>query len=100
MITNYKSPSRNFVVIDVEYATRKEQSICQFGLAVVRDAKIVETRRWNIQPINNRYDAQTVAIHKMTPEVTQHCPTLPLVWPEIWRYLDGEEFMWKCFWAL
>ncbi len=87
----YKTPSRNFVVIDVEYASFPEQSICQFGLAVVRDAKIIKTRRWSIQPIGNRYDGQTTAIHGMTSETTQDSPTLPEVWPEIAEYLRGEE---------
>ena len=87
----YKVPSRDFVVIDVEYASFPEQSICQFGLAVVRDARITEIKRWNIQPIGNRYDEQTTAVHGMVAETTQHCPQLPDVWPEIFKYLDGEE---------
>ncbi|MBR1395174.1 MAG: hypothetical protein IJ559_05910 [Prevotella sp.] len=91
MDKNYKKPSRDFVVIDVEYAAFPEQSICQFGLAVVRDAKIVKTQRWNIQPCENRYDDQTIAVHGMTPETTKNCPTLPQVWPEIAEYLDGQE---------
>ena len=74
MDKNYKKPSRDFVVIDVEYAAFPEQSICQFGLAVVRDAKIVKTQRWNIQPCENRYDDQTIAVHGMTPETTKNCP--------------------------
>ena len=91
MNTSYKTPSRDFVAVDVEFATRKEQSICQFGLAVVRDAQIVETRRWIIQPKNNFYDAITSNVHKMTAATTAKCPTLPDVWDEIASYLDGME---------
>lgn len=91
MFLSYKQPSRDFVAIDVEYATRNEQSICQFGLAVVRNAEIVKTRRWNIQPPNNVYDEKTSYVHKMTAETTANCPTLPEVWTEIATYLDGEE---------
>lgn len=91
MDTYYKRPSRDFVVIDVEYASIPEQSICQFGLAVVKDAKIVETKRWNIQPIENHYDTRTINVHRMTPETTVNSPILPQVWPEIWSYLEGEE---------
>ena len=91
MRTHYRLPSRNFVAIDVEYATSNDQSICQFGLAVVQDAIIVETRRWNIQPINNKYDKSTSDVHGMTSETTKDCPILPEVWPEISSYLDGSE---------
>ena len=88
---SYKNPSRNFVAIDVEYATSHEQSICQFGLAVVRDAVVIDTRRWNIQPKGNLYDERTTAIHHMTAETTKDCPSLPEVWPEIAPYLENTE---------
>ena len=91
MCTTYKTPSRDFVAIDVEYATRHDQSICQFGLAVVRNAKIVEVRSWYIQPLGNKYDEQTTEVHGMTSETTADCPILPEVWPEIAMYLDGSE---------
>ena len=90
MNTSYKNPSRDFVAIDVEYAT-KEQSICQFGLAVVHDARIIETQRWNIQPKNNVYEEQTTSVHGMNAETTAKCPTLPEVWEEIKAYLEGME---------
>ena len=75
-----------FVAIDVEYAD-SEQNICQFGLAVVRDQKIVESRSWLIQPPDNHYDESKTRVHHISPEDTEHAPTFPELWPEIQPYL-------------
>lgn len=80
---------RDFVAIDVEYADRA-QHICQFGLAVVRDLKVVESRFWNIQPPANRYEQQYTNKHHLTAADTFHSPTFEQAWPEIYEYLRGE----------
>ena len=40
----------NFIAIDFETATGKRASICEAGICVVRDGKIVETRSWLVRP--------------------------------------------------
>ena len=86
---NLQHLRRDFVAIDVEYADRA-QHICQFGLAVVRDLKVVESRFWNIQPPANRYEQQFMQHHHLTPSDTLHSPTFEQAWPEIYEYLRGE----------
>ena len=39
----------NFIAIDFETATGKRASICEAGICVVRDGKIVETRSWLVR---------------------------------------------------
>lgn len=90
MYTQYQTPSANFVAIDVEYADNL-QNICQFGLAVVQDGKVVETRCWNIQPPNNYYSSQQSEIHHMTSAVTANSPTFDQIWLEIETYLRNTE---------
>lgn len=75
--------SNVFVAIDVEYATRKDQSICQLGLAVVRNQEVVRNISWLIRPLDNEYDEQTMKVHHITPADTENQPSLEDLWPEI-----------------
>ena len=90
MNTTYQKPSASFVAIDIEYADQAH-NICQFGLSVVHNGKIVEERTWDIQPPGNHYDQPQIRIHGMTAVDTVNSPTLPQVWPEIASYLHGAE---------
>lgn len=86
----YQEPSVSFVAIDLEYADNA-QNICQFGLSVVRNGKVVEERSWNIQPPDNHYDQPQIRVHGMTAADTISSPTLRQAWPEIAPYLRGAE---------
>ena len=83
-------PANTFVTIDVEWATR-DQQICQIGMAVVRDGKIVEHPQWLIQPPGNEYDETLFRSHHIRPEMTATEPTLEDLWPEIQPYLQMGE---------
>ena len=87
---NSISPKRDFVAIDIENADR-QQNICQVGLAVVRDLKVVSSRSWLIQPPGNYYEDLQIRIHGIRPEMTVYAPTLEQIWPEIDEYLDGQQ---------
>jgi DNA polymerase-3 subunit epsilon len=90
-MSNYHEPSNNFVAIDVEYAD-SEQNICQFGLVVVQDGRVVEPAlNWIIQPPENRYEQKQMNVHHMTPADTVNAPTFKEVWPEIEPYLRNAE---------
>lgn len=79
----------NFVAIDLETATCERDSICEIGLAVVLDAKIVESRSWLIKPIGNRYDEFNISIHGITPDMTVQSPSFINAWKEIEPYLNN-----------
>lgn len=81
----------NFVAIDLETAVMVERSsICEIGIAVVRDSQIVETKSWLVRPEGNRYCAMNVAIHHITPDMTENRPSFPEVWKEVEPYLSGQ----------
>ena len=61
----------NFVAIDLETATWEKSSICEIGIAVVKDSVITETKSWLVKPYRNRYDAFNIEIHGITPEMTK-----------------------------
>ena len=60
----------DFIAIDFETATGKRASICEAGICVVKDGKVVETKSWLVRP-----------------EDTEKAPEFPEVWSEILEYL-------------
>lgn len=79
----------NFMAIDCETANH-QQSICQIGMVVVREGKIVETINRLIQPPNNEYSPLYTRIHGITPEKTKDSPSFIEVWKEIKHYFNNE----------
>jgi hypothetical protein len=48
----------NFIAIDFETATGKRASVCEAGICVVKDGKVVETKSWLVRPEDNAYSSQ------------------------------------------
>lgn len=80
----------NFVAIDFETATQKERFPCQIGITVVRNGVIDESFSRLIQPHENTYSSQCIAIHHITPEQTKNEPLFPQVWDEVKQYFESE----------
>lgn len=78
----------NFTAIDFETATFDRSSICEIGIAVVRDSSIVEKKSWLVKPKYNYYDSFNIDIHGITPEMTKNSPNFKTVWKEVLPYLD------------
>ena len=45
----------DFIAIDFETAIGKRSSICEAGICVVKDGKVIETKSWLVRPKNNAY---------------------------------------------
>ena len=78
----------NFIAIDFETATGRRASVCEAGICVVRDGRIVETRSWLVRPQDNMYSYWNMQIHGIRPNDTEQSPEFPEVWAEISGYLD------------
>lgn len=78
----------SFVAVDFETATNSRMA-CQVGIVVVENGVIKERVSRLIQPPGNIYDASTINIHHITPEVTAECPTFDEVWKDIQHYFIG-----------
>lgn len=78
----------NFIAIDFETATGRRASVCEAGICVVRDGRIVETRSWLVRPQYNMYCYWNMQIHGIRPNDTEQSPEFPEVWAEISGYLD------------
>lgn len=79
----------NFMAIDCETANH-QQSICQIGMVVVREGKIVEKLEYLVQPPYNKYDPMSSRIHGITSEHTKNSPPFPEVWNAIKGYFRNE----------
>ena len=80
----------DFIALDLETATWSKSSICEIGIAIVKDSKVVETRSWLVKPYRNWYDSFNISIHGITPEMTKDCPSFKEVWREVQPYLEGQ----------
>ena len=57
----------NFIAIDFETATGRRASVCEAGICVVRDGKVVETHSWLVRPQGNMYYYWNTQIHGIHP---------------------------------
>lgn len=80
----------DFVALDLETATWSKSSICEIGIAIVKDSKVVETKSWLVKPYKNWYDSFNISIHGITPEMTKNCPSFKEVWREVGLYLEDQ----------
>lgn len=80
----------NFVAIDFETATENRSSICEIGVSVIRNSKIVETKSWLVKPENNQYSVMNISIHGITPSMTKDSPTFSQVWHEVLPYIENQ----------
>ena len=77
-----------FNAIDVETANADRASICQIGIAHVRDGEIVDRWQTLVNP-EDWFDPWNVGIHGIDEDDVQGSPTLPEVRGELRRRLRG-----------
>ena len=77
----------NFIAIDFETATGRHASVCEAGICVVRDGRVVETKSWLVRPEDNAYFYRNMQIHGIRPEDTADAPEFPELWNKILDYL-------------
>ena len=80
----------NFVAIDFETATELKESICEIGITVVENSRIVESKSWLVKPLFNEYDPFNIDIHGIPPAMTENSPEFPDVWKDVEPYLSGQ----------
>lgn len=84
----WKEINLDFISLDVETATT-DQMICQIGISIIAEKKIVGSKSWLVKPPSNKYDRQCVKVHHITEETTRNSPTFSQVWQELSDYLIG-----------
>ena len=98
-----------FTVIDFETANAFPDSVCQLGIVVVENNKIVDKRSFYIKPPYRHF--KNTPIHGITYNKVKNSPSFEEVWKEISPYIDGKiiaaynlnfdagcmEALWKCY---
>ncbi|MDM0110076.1 exonuclease domain-containing protein [Variovorax sp. J22R24] len=77
-----------FVAIDVETANSRRSSICQIGLVVYENRKIVDEWTTLVNP-EDEFNVINVGIHGIGRKSIQSAPTLPEVFMEMQRRFAG-----------
>lgn len=76
----------NFIAIDFETATRRMNSACSIGIAIVENGQVVDTFYSLIKPPDNCYDPNNTLIHGITENDTLDAPDFDRVWFKINKY--------------
>lgn len=81
----------HFVALDVETANPFRGSICQVGLALVRDGRIAATWGVLVRPPrpHDWFDPDHVAVHGITERHLRDAPSFEDAWPGIAARLGG-----------
>ena len=79
----------NFVAIDFETATNFRSSACAVGIVTVEQSRVVEKFYSLIEPPENIYYQRNIAVHNITPQMTENAPSFLEVYPEIKKRLKN-----------
>lgn len=79
---------RNLSFASLDFETAYEfNNICEIGIATVKNGELTAKYSWLVQPENNKYHEDNVAIHGITPDMTKDAPSLKEVWPKVEKIL-------------
>lgn len=84
----YAPVPKDFVVIDFETANDFRDSICQMGIAVVKDNTITATKDFLIRPPYEKFT--NTKIHGITFEDVANSPTFAELWSQIKIFIEGQ----------
>lgn len=79
----------DFTAIDFETAIGKRWSICQVGIVIVENGKIINKISRLVRPPNNEYSEWNTRVHGITPTDTIDSPTFLEIWSEIKPYIEN-----------
>ncbi len=78
----------DFVAIDFETANEKRNSVCELGIAIVEDYKIIESKSWLIRPPELRFNAFNTFIHGISEKDVVNQPEFDALWEDVKNYFD------------
>jgi DNA polymerase-3 subunit epsilon len=79
----------NFVAIDFETASAQRGSICQIGLAIVKDWQIESAHSYLVRPKDNRFDYYNTRLHGIDARKVEREPEFDVVFKELIPLLQG-----------
>lgn len=79
----------NFIAIDVETANADYSSICQIGIAIFNNGKVIEKLKTLVNP-EDYFDPFNVSIHGITEEDVLNAPTFNEFYKELKFFLEDK----------
>jgi DNA polymerase III subunit epsilon len=79
----------NFVAIDFETANAQRGSICQIGMAVVKDWQIESAHSYLVRPKDNWFDYYNTRLHGIDARKVEREPEFDVVFKELIPLLEG-----------
>ncbi len=80
----------NFTAIDFETANNSRHSICQIGICRVENGQITYTDSILVQPPNNDYSHWNIAIHRISPDLTENESSFAEIWENIKQHFNDQ----------
>jgi DNA polymerase-3 subunit epsilon len=77
-----------FYSLDVETANPDQSTICQIGIGIFEDGKLVDTWKSYIDP-KDYFHWRFMEIHGITPKMVKGKPTFPKVYPILRQMLEN-----------
>lgn len=90
MLNQHNTKKMNFTAIDFETANNTRHSICQIGICRVENGVLVYKQSLLVQPPKNDYSHCNIAIHGISPDLTQNKPFFPEVWNDIKHHFHDQ----------
>nr|DAU18879.1 MAG TPA: DNA polymerase III subunit alpha [Caudoviricetes sp.] len=78
----------DFTVIDFETANMYPDSICQIGIAVVKNNKVVDIKSYNVRPPYDEFTNTKIHGISLTDVINE--PIFAELWPEIKPYIENQ----------
>lgn len=78
----------DFIAIDFETANYCRDSICQIGIATVKNNCIKEVKSWLVNP-ETFFDDFNVRLHGISPSDVKDKPTFEQVWSEVYEHISN-----------
>lgn len=85
---------KNFITIDFETANSEKHSVCEIGIAVVENNKIIENISYLVRPKDNRFDRINTRIHGINAEMVANEPEFPAIWEKVKHYFNENTLVW------
>jgi DNA polymerase-3 subunit epsilon len=79
-----------FITLDFETATSQRASVCEVGMAFVENGELGMSRSNLIRPPHNQYDSANIAVHGITPIMTDISPGFEMFWSTLANILQGK----------
>lgn len=80
----------NFTAIDFETANNIRHSICQIGICRVENGVLVYSESILVQPPENDFSHWNIAIHGISPDLTENKPFFPEIWNNIKHHFHNQ----------